>query len=650
MLRFKRYIAVLLLVPLQHYAQTPRITGLKEQYYKAETVNAKIAALFAICNERNSLHPDTLYQYALLAKTAVQQHQNQIEQALAEYYMAFAFSKKARFDTVVTIINRQLNILQYSGTEKELYGKLAALKGVNYFRMGKQKEAVDYLLNLLAIAEKEDDLLTQLSALSNIGSVYIGMGQDKAAIEWYDKGLLRLPHPSQPQYTEYEVIMTGNKGLAWLHLYQAARKKQDGDSCEKYLRYGLQLANRQDNIFFESHLSGLLGLYLSYTTRKNEAEQYLQQGLALRKNLGDMFYIISDMSVLSSVYANTGAYAKGEAVAKEAISLCDKLQNSNLLQLMYKSLAENYKAAGDINSYSQIMLKLLQVKDSVYKVNSAQALAELQTKYELQKKENTIIQQKYELGRKNILLFTVAAILAATILLGYIFIRQRKKAQLLKWQQVEALQKERTTQAVLEAEEKERKRIAGDLHDSVAQKMVAAKMNLEALQGKIQDMPQQEKMIYNNIQTLLEDSATEVRQLSHSMMPMANNHGGLSAAIQDLLDKINTPGLHVHFIAEGNFVQLPENKALYIYRIVQEAVQNILKHAAASRMDMALIGTKEGIDITIEDDGVGFNMTDMASSNTGLKNIRSRVQYLGGTVDVQSQPGKGTALIIYIPL
>ncbi|HRH61094.1 MAG TPA: sensor histidine kinase, partial [Chitinophagaceae bacterium] len=286
-----------------------------------------------------------------------------------------------------------------------------------------------------------------------------------------------------------------------------------------------------------------------------------------------------------------------------------------------------------------------------YAKNSAEALAEMQTRYEVQKKENTIIQQQYDLTKKNFFIYSIAGLLAATLLFGFVFLQNRKKNQMLKLQAMEMEQKKKTTQAVMQAEEEERKRIAGDLHDSVAQKMVVAKLNLEALSNGMNNMNEQQQKIYSNITALLDESTTEVRQLSHSMMPQAFARSGIAQAVKEFLDKIEQSGFKINFSAEGDFSIIKENTALMMYRIIQECVQNVLKHAKATRLYVSMIATSDETDITIEDNGAGFDTTLINVNETaGLKSIQSRIEYLGGKLDISSTPGKGTAVAFYIPI
>jgi two-component system NarL family sensor kinase len=189
------------------------------------------------------------------------------------------------------------------------------------------------------------------------------------------------------------------------------------------------------------------------------------------------------------------------------------------------------------------------------------------------------------------------------------------------------------------------------LHDSVAQKIVVAKLNLETLGNELNSVTVQQQKIFNSISSLLEESTTEVRHLSHSMMPQAFAHSGITLSVKEFLDKIEKSELNISFNAEGIFSIIKENTALMIYRIIQECVQNVLKHANATQLDISMMSLNNEIDVTIEDNGVGFSPMNIAENETsGLKNIKSRVEYLGGKLDISTNPGMGTVMAFYIPV
>lgn len=212
-------------------------------------------------------------------------------------------------------------------------------------------------------------------------------------------------------------------------------------------------------------------------------------------------------------------------------------------------------------------------------------------------------------------------------------------------------QQEQSAKAVLEAEEEERQRIAKDLHDGVGQMMSAAKMNLSALESEIKFSDKEQKDSLSKIIQLVDESCKEVRQVSHSMMPNVLMKKNLAAALTDFIDKLDKKKLKIHFYSEGLELRLDSNVETVLYRVIQESVNNVLKHSGATELDISVTRDNEGIHATIEDNGRGFDTAEKEMrEGIGLKNITTRVEYLKGTVDFDSAPGRGTVVGIFIPL
>ncbi len=192
--------------------------------------------------------------------------------------------------------------------------------------------------------------------------------------------------------------------------------------------------------------------------------------------------------------------------------------------------------------------------------------------------------------------------------------------------------------------------VGRNLHDGVGQMMSGVKINLSVFQDNLHNLPEEELLQFDNILGLVDESCKEVRAISHNMMPNALLKAGLSSAVHDFLNKIDSKVLEVNLYTEGLNERLNTGIETVLYRVIQECVNNTIKHAEAKRLDISIIKDEEGISATIEDNGKGFDTTTTdIFEGIGLKNIRTRVQYLKGTVDFDSAIGRGTVVTIQIP-
>jgi len=181
--------------------------------------------------------------------------------------------------------------------------------------------------------------------------------------------------------------------------------------------------------------------------------------------------------------------------------------------------------------------------------------------------------------------------------------------------------------------------------------MSAAKMNLSAYESNVQFTNEEEKRNFEKIVSLVDDSCKEVRVVSHNMMPNALLKNSLSSAIREFIDKLDHKKLQVHLYTGGLESRLDTNIETILYRVIQECVNNVIKHANANTLDISILIEQHEITATIEDNGQGFDTNDRNKfEGIGLKNIRTRIEYLKGTVDFDSSPGKGTLVALHVPL
>ena len=206
-------------------------------------------------------------------------------------------------------------------------------------------------------------------------------------------------------------------------------------------------------------------------------------------------------------------------------------------------------------------------------------------------------------------------------------------------------------QAVVNGIDEERKRIAGEIHDGLGQTLIAASLTLNSLNEKIkQSLPKEEFRRFTHIEQMINDAIQEGRELSHNLMPKSLEDYGIIPSLRALINKINQTGtLKVEFYTNIDLENRYANEIeVCLYRIAQEAFNNILKHSAANTVTIQLLHYDQELSLTIEDNGIGFE--GQIDGGIGIQNIRNRVATIGGTVIIDSHQEYGTLITVEISL
>lgn len=371
----------------------------------------------------------------------------------------------------------------------------------------------------------------------------------------------------------------------------------------------------------------------------------------IRRLLKDSFAIALTYSDLGAAMNGMGNYAKANEYLLQSNKMAEALKYVELQSNNYTELASVAKNEGDYQEAYNYYLKRSYLRDSLYAMEKTKQIAELTAKYESVKKEQQIQQQHSRLRMQNYLFIGIAGLILLTGLLINSQYKRNKLRQETKMKTALMKEQEMAVKAVIEAEENERQRIAKDLHDGVGQMMSAAKMNLSAFESEIDFASEEQKKSLEKVIQLVDESCKEVRTVSHIMMPNALLKNNLDAAIRDFVNKLNNKTLQAHVNTEGLDERMASNIETVLYRVIQECVHNAIKHAGATTLDISLIRDRDGISGTIEDNGKGFDIADQSNfEGIGLKNITTRIEYLKGTVDFDSAPGRGTVVAFHVPV
>jgi signal transduction histidine kinase len=235
--------------------------------------------------------------------------------------------------------------------------------------------------------------------------------------------------------------------------------------------------------------------------------------------------------------------------------------------------------------------------------------------------------------------------------MGFIYYKNYQNKQKVKLQKEILHQQDLATKAVMNAEDNERKRMATHLHDGIGQLLTAANMNISVLDDFKKDEDNFTKVL-SKTKEILSEAILDVRTLSHQIMPNMLIKNSLSDALRDLISKTNSPKLHIELKIDGLKNDLDQNIQVVMYRIIQECINNTIKHAQANKVEISLLQNKEMIEAIFKDDGIGFNPLKISSKNDGLglDNIKSRIDMLKGDLKIISAKGEGTSIIMKIPV
>lgn len=324
--------------------------------------------------------------------------------------------------------------------------------------------------------------------------------------------------------------------------------------------------------------------------------------------------------------------------------------NKNILQLVRQKLAlsgaqlQMVEDSLQISTQSKTILKnQLETAQKQEKINvlSKEALAQ---ELALKEKEIAITQKNYAIA-------SILGLSAILFLIGFGIYRKKQSDQKALLVAQQNKQRELLTKAVIEAEESERKRIASDLHDGVGQLFSAVKMNLNGLLDRIEINKEEDKFLAEKTMALVDESCKEVRVISHKMMPNFLLKSGISSDIKSFIEKIDENSLKISFESIGFKEQLEFNEEIILYRVIQELINNVIKHAKANELKIVLQKNKQFIEVKIADNGIGFDYENAISKGgLGLKNILVRIEYLKGSVQFLTLNPHGTEVVIQVPI
>ncbi|HRP33696.1 MAG TPA: histidine kinase [Agriterribacter sp.] len=479
--------------------------------------------------------------------------------------------------------------------------KLNDIMQIPYRLLNQYDKAIEMGELALQYFRKSNDVVSLGIALSNLGTNYVSSGKIAKGKALFMESLeiaKAIPYP------ELEQSLLLNIGNVYL-------QTQIVDSLKKYFTDALILAKELD--LPESIAIAYRGLAIEAMYSKDfvKAQQYADSALSVAVQHKLRKERVASLEALSSIFFAMHDIRKAEKILQESARLQDSLTGEELRR--------------------QVLIT--------------------EKRFETQKKESQIKLQQTTIRQKSILNYIFAGgvlALALIIGLGYRTYSQKQRLQRHRITELETEKQLAATEAVLKGEEKERTRLAKDLHDGLGGMLSGIKYSFQTMKGNLILTPENQEAFERSMD-MLDSSIKEMRRVAHNMMPEALVKFGLDTALRDFCADINQSGaIQVVYQASGmEQAELDHTTAITVFRVVQELVNNIIRHAGATTAIVQISKTNHEVVLTVEDNGKGFDTAVLKQSKgIGWDNIQSRIDFLKGKLDVQSTQGKGTSVLI----
>ncbi|MCJ7467747.1 MAG: sensor histidine kinase [Maribacter sp.] len=615
------------------------------EYKTAELDTSRVLLLINIGQQYEGNEPETAKKYYEEAGTLSKQlnYKRGTLKFISNY--TYVLNMQGNYDTALNMNLESVKISRAMGDSLAL-AKCLFNTGSSYQLLNDYEDAISYYLEGKKI----------FSSLNN--EIFTAQSSDILQVLYqklkrYDKAF-ELGQEAIALSRKYDLDFQLGNALGNMAINYNARNQFD--KALEVLNEALQISRRTDNKYLEVSVQ----LNFAETWEKKLQFDKMKEHAEIAKNLavalGDVQSEGLALKLLSAYYLYTKELQKATELANQSYLLFQKndLKREELAGLSW--LGNIALVSGNVQEYLRYGEEGNLLADQLLNENIQKKIVELEKKYETTLKEEKIallesrdLQQQTKLSNKSNLNIILISFIVVLFLLAFLIILNIRQKLIIRQKRISELeigQQLMATEAVLLGEEKERVRVARDLHDGLGGLLSGIKFSFQNMKGNL-DIPPENNEAFDKGMEMLDTSIDEIRRISHNMMPETLVKFGLDTALKDFCSNIDQGGnLQVTYQSIGmDDYDMEQSKAVSLYRIVQELVYNTVKHAQANTVIVQLIKNDENLSLTVEDDGIGFDPT-LLEKNKGIGwyNIYSRVNLLKGKLDIHAAPGKGTSI------
>ena len=637
--------------------QTRSIDSLEAQLKNMKDDTAKVILLNEMVSKYQHVNPERAMELAGQSVNLADRLKFDFGLGVAYRLTGVLFTDKSNFDTGAMYYNKSLELFKNKNDNRSARyrGMLQHNFGVIYHYQGKYDSAVIYYQEAARFyKELKDDGLLFLT-YNNLSTLYTQILDNKTALKYAEECVQISNRLKDP----YKI------SVASLAMASAKSELKEYEGIDTLINKIIRISQQSGNHYMLGMGYKFLGKYqIESINDKKASLNSFKSALDNMIKAGNDYEIAAANQNLGYSYFINGDNDHAVHYFKIAIDQSKKSGLPQIEQYSLKNLSELEQRRSNFSAAYNYLKNYLAVNDSVLSKTHRENIQALETKYQSEIKDARISQlddekkiQLLSIRQKSTLNYILLGSLLAFLLVGFLIYRNlRSRQQLakqqdeLQQQRIRELEKDKQLIAVdsmLKGQEEERSRLAKDLHDGLGGLLSGVKFSLSNMKDNLIITPEN-MAVFERSLDMIDTSIKELRRVAHNMMPEMLTKFGLDEAVKEYCNSINAAKLlMVKYQSLGMDNRLDKSTEILVYRIIQELLNNTLKHSGATESFIQIIKEGNRLNVVVEDNGKGFDTASLEKNKgAGWTNIRSRVEYLKGQLDIHSEPGKGTLVNI----
>jgi two-component system NarL family sensor kinase len=592
--------------------------------------------------------PDSSYYYIRKAVNTAQKEKNTSQLSICFFYLGKYYYNQGNPVKAKYWFSKSLLIANKTNNKKALALNYNLL-GLIEMDKGNYTNSLQHLLKSLDIADKNNLAKNKCNALNNLGTLYELQKDTVKALKCYADNV--------------KIAKSKNFNDVLLYSYTSLgiiNRSANKNDAIKYYNLAYAIADKlNDDYQKASILLNVSEVYLSTDIESNYSRAFdclnkLKEIEVRTKNTDHLFYYYFNMG---AYYSKTKKYANSIKMYLEALNTSKKGIDSEQKISLFHSISRVYKKSGDFESAFLYLQKYHSLQDSVFSIKKTKAFDEIQTKYEVEKKNlkiDLLSREKIiEKTKKRIIIYTGIALVMPLLILVFFYRNRIKLQKVIRQKENELFLKEKTEleqqqeleriTGIVEGQDQERNRVAKEIHDGVGGDLAGIKLQLHQINSAIKNESIDKVIVH------LGTVFNELRNISHDLSLSKISDKSLEALLLELIKEYESRGefaTELIIFPNDALGKLSSILKHHIYRIIQELLANISKHANARHVLLSFTKMDDRLNIIVEDDGRGFESMD--KNGIGIKNIKERLMAINGVMTLDSAEKGGTTIVIDI--